>query len=106
MNKKNIFIHLFIFLFCFGFFHFNSYSQIIKLTDQDIVNKWYFNRFSVVAYMRDDIVSNILKNKGKCLNQIDSLGVQIGGKFKSLKYFRKLIDKGYSIDYVIKKLLG
>ena len=33
MNKKNIFIHLFIFLFCFGFFHFNSYSQIIKLTD-------------------------------------------------------------------------
>jgi hypothetical protein len=79
-------------------------GKIIKLTEPEIINKWYFNRFSVVAYMRDDIVRNIIKNKGKCINNIDSLGIQFGGKIIQLKYLRKLIDQGYSIKYVLHKL--
>ena len=63
MNKKNIFIHPFIFLFCLGFFHFNSYSQIIKLTD--IETKKSISGALVKLYQDDErtVISNETKFK-------------------------------------------
>tara|TARA_Y100000589_G_scaffold31000_2_gene25917 strand:+ start:7327 stop:9546 length:2220 start_codon:yes stop_codon:yes gene_type:complete len=63
LNKKNIFIHPFIFLFCLGFFHFNSYSQIIKLTD--IETKKSISGALVKLYQDDErtVISNETKFK-------------------------------------------